>query len=110
MATSDEELQELESEVQGKRERLANALRDREEQERSLSNDVVAQQLRAESARLDAALAEEQARASLSQRQENSAITQAKVEAEAAQAQADATAASSEQSDSEDNGDEREGQ
>lgn len=58
MPTSDEELQQLQKEVEKKREKLATADLQRTSREAELSNDIVAANLRAESARLDAALAE----------------------------------------------------
>lgn len=59
MPTSDQELEQLRSEVESKRVQLADAQRDREEKERALANDVTAAQLRDESKNLDSQIAEE---------------------------------------------------
>ena len=56
MATTDEELAQLQKSVEKKREQLADAERQREERQAGLSNDITAAQLQAEEARLDAAL------------------------------------------------------
>jgi septal ring factor EnvC (AmiA/AmiB activator) len=62
MPTSDQELAELQTTVEEKRQRLVAARLEREAQQRSLENDVTAAQLRAEEAKLDQLIAEEEAR------------------------------------------------
>lgn len=60
MPTSDEELAQLQTSVEEKRVRLADARRAREDNERALANDVVAAQLLAEAAQLDVMIASEE--------------------------------------------------
>lgn len=58
MPTTDNELDTLKKSIEKKREKLATAEAQRTAREAEQSNDIVAAQLRAEEARLDAALAE----------------------------------------------------
>ena len=64
MPTTDEELAELQRSVEEKRQRLIDARTERENNERSLANDITAAQLRTEADRLDALIAEEEKRSS----------------------------------------------
>lgn len=60
MPVSDEELAELQTAVEAKRQTLTETQAEREAAERALSNDITAAQLMAESARLDAQIAQQQ--------------------------------------------------
>lgn len=60
MPTSDEELAKLQTSVGEKRQRLADARRERELNERALANDITAAQLLAESTKLDLLIAKEE--------------------------------------------------
>lgn len=62
MPTTDEELAELQRSVEEKRQRLIDARTERENNERSLANDITAAQLQAEADKLDALIAEEEKR------------------------------------------------
>lgn len=65
MPTTDEELAELQRGIEEKRQRLVDARAERESNERSLANDITAAQLAAESAKLDALIADEERRGSM---------------------------------------------
>lgn len=62
MPTTDEELAELQNTVAEKRQRLIDARAEREANERSLTNDITAAQLKAEEEKLDSLIAEEEKR------------------------------------------------
>lgn len=59
MATDEKEVESLRKAVDKKRDQLEKARRDRVEKEQGLSNDIELAQLKAEEARLDAAIAGE---------------------------------------------------
>lgn len=88
MPTSDEELAQLQASVEEKRQRLADARRMREDNERSLANDVTAAQLLAEAAQLDVLIASEEKSASEEAVKEGAAGLMDQVAGDLASAQA----------------------
>lgn len=88
MPTSDEELAQLQTSVEEKRQRLAGARLERESNERALANDVTAAQLLAEAAQLDVLIASEEKAASKESVAAGAAVLMTTVQSDLEKAQA----------------------